>query len=286
MPASPPPLVSTEWLAARLADRAVRVLDASWYLPAQGRDARGEYLAAHIPRAAFFDLDAASDPDSPLPHMLPTDAHFAAIAGGLGVGDDTTVVVYDGSGVNLSAPRAWWMFRAYGHAAVTLLDGGLIKWKAEGRSLEADDAIVSPRRFSARLEQSRVRTMEQMRALEPVGQVVDARAAERFEGRAPEPRAGVRSGHIPGSRNVPFASLVQPDGTVLDRASLARHLSAAGVDPGRPVVATCGSGVTACAVLHALSVLGHDDTALYDGAWTEWGASDLPLELGPAGAAR
>jgi thiosulfate/3-mercaptopyruvate sulfurtransferase len=281
MPDSTPPLVSTEWLAARLGDPAVRVLDASWYLPSQGRDGRAEYLAGHIPGAGFFDLDEASDPGSPLPHMLPDDARFAAIAGALGIGDGATVVVYDGSGANMSAARAWWMFRAYGHEATTLLDGGLGKWKAEGRPLERGEARSGPRSFTARLDRRRVRDGAAVGALDGAAQVVDARAADRFEARAPEPRAGVRSGHVPGSRNVPFTSLVRPDGTLLHPAGLRRRFAEAGVDPARPVVALCGSGVSACAVLHALAVLGGDGT-LYDGSWTEWGSSDRPIETGPA----
>jgi thiosulfate/3-mercaptopyruvate sulfurtransferase len=181
----------------------------------------------------------------------------------------------------MSAARAWWMFRAYGHDAATLLDGGLGKWKAEGRPLERGERRIAPRRFVARLDRRRVLDAAAVGALGGTAQVVDARAAERFEARAAEPRAGVRAGHIPGSRNVPFTSLVRPDGTLLDPAGLRRRFGEAGVNPARPVVALCGSGVTACAVLHALAVLGHDG-ALYDGSWTEWGSSDRPVETGPA----
>lgn len=277
-----PPLVSTGWLAARLDDPALRVVDASWYLPAMGRDGRAEYLAGHVPGAVHLDVEAVSDPSVPLPHMLPSDAQLAAAVGGLGVGDQHTVVVYDASGVNLSAPRVWWMFRAYGHSAVTLLDGGLARWRAEGRPLESGERRHPPASFTARLDRSLVRSLDEVRTRPAAVQVLDARAAERFEGSVPEPRPGVRSGHIPGSLNLPFTELLGSDGLLRPPGELRRRLAEAGVDLGRPVVTSCGSGVTACALLHALELVGHRDHALYDGSWTEWGSAATPLEVGPA----
>lgn len=282
-----PPLVSTEWLATRLGRADVRVVDASWYLPSSGRDAAAEYAAGHVPGAVFFDLDAMSDAGSTLPHMLPPAAEFAARMSALGLDDRHTIVVYDGSGVNLSAARVWWTFRVFGHRAAAVLDGGLGKWKAEGRPLEPGAPHPAPGRFSARLDPSRVRDLAAIRANLGSGpeQVVDTRSAERFEGRQPEPRPGVRSGHIPGSLNLPFTDLVAADGTFLPPERLRARMEAAGVDPRRPVVAACGSGTSACSLVLALELLGHDRVAVYDGSWTEWGGrSDTPVEVGPARA--
>ena len=267
-------LVSTGWLAERLGDPRVRPVDASWYLPAAGRNARAEYATAHVPGAVYFDLDAVSDRTSSLPHMLPGAAEFAAAMGALGLSDDDLLVVYDGSGTNLSAARAWWMFRAFGHEQVALLDGGIGKWRDEGRPVESGTVSLPPRQFTARLDAARVRDLAAMqRIVETRGeQVLDARASARFEGTAPEPRPGLRSGHIPGSLNLPYTELVAPEGTLLPVDELRRRFEAAGVDLSRPIVTTCGSGVTACTLLHALHLLGHRDSALYDGSWTEWGA--------------
>lgn len=272
------PLVSSAWLEGRLGAPDLRVLDASWYLPAAGRDARAEYLAGHIPGAVFFDLDAASDPRSPWPHMLPTADEFARLAGSLGIGDHTQVVIYDGSGTNLSAARAWWMFRAFGHRAVAVLDGGLGKWKAEGRPLEAGPVAVTPEHFQARLDASQVRTLEEVqRALaEGQAQVVDLRAAGRFAGAEPEPRP-IPSGHIPGSLNLPYTALVRPDGTLRSREDLRRVLVESGIDPAKPVIALCGSGTSACTLLLALEVLETGGHALYDGSWTEWASRGMPV---------
>lgn len=280
-----PPLVSTGWLAQRLHRAALRVVDASWYLPNSGRDAEAEYLSGHIPGAVYFDLDATSDRRTALPHMLPEADAFAERMGRLGLGDDDDIVVYDGSGYNLSAARAWWMFRVFGHDRVAVLDGGMGQWRREGRPLETGRVEPAPARFSARLDPARVRTLEQVLELTRTGgeQIVDARPAGRFAGSDPEPRPGLRGGHIPGSRSLPYASLVDDDGVLLPPADLRRRLQEAGVDPGKPVVATCGSGTSACAVLFALHVLGHDRTALYDGSWSEWGGRmDVPVAVGPA----
>jgi len=282
LPPRLPPLVSTTWLAERLGAPGLVVIDASWYMPAMQRDADAEYLAAHVPGAVRVDLEAVSDAASPLPHMLPDAAAFAAHLGALGVGDDDAVVVYDGSRANMTAPRVWWMLRTFGHARAAVLDGGLGKWRAEGRPLESGAPPPRPpARFTARLDATRVRDLEAMRAnLEShAAQVVDARAAERFAGAVSEPRPGLRSGHIPGSASLPYGELVAPDGTVLPPEALRERFERAGIDLGRPVVATCGSGVTACALVLGLAVLGHEEAAVYDGSWTEWGGRpEVPVE--------
>jgi thiosulfate/3-mercaptopyruvate sulfurtransferase len=281
------PLVSTEWLAARLARPDVRVVDGSWYLPTTGRDAAAEYAEGHIPGAVFMDLDASSDQATTLPHMLPAAAAFAARMGALGLDDASIIVIYDGSGVNLSAPRVWWMFRAFGHPRVAVLDGGLGKWKAEGRPMESGIARPPAGHFTARLDPAQVRDLAAVRANLDTGaeQLVDARPVERFEGRQAEFRPGVRSGHIPGSLNLPYAEMVAAGGTVLPAPALRARLEAAGLDLARPIVVTCGSATSACALVLGLAVLGRN-AAVYDGSWTEWGGrDDLPIELGPPRAA-
>ncbi|HEX5817826.1 MAG TPA: 3-mercaptopyruvate sulfurtransferase [Gemmatimonadales bacterium] len=284
---SRPGLVSTAWLADRLGDPRLRLLDASWYLPTANRDPRAEFGAGHLPGAQFFDLDAASDPASQLPHMLPTEAHFASYVRSLGVSSGDWVVVYDGSGNNLSAPRAWWMFRAFGHRDVAVLDGGLGAWRREGRALEEGEAAtMRPGDFTARLQPGMVRHLDAVREAVRAGgaQLVDMRSAGRFMATEPEPRAGLRGGHIPGSRHLHYARLVDAEGRLLEDDALRAVVAGAGVgeDP-RPVIASCGSGVSACALVLALHALGRDDVAVYDGSWTEWGGrDDTPVETGPA----
>ena len=280
-----PALVSTGWLAERLGRPGLRVLDASWYLPAAGRNAPAEYAAGHIPGAVFFDLDATSDPTTTLPHMLPPADRFARQMSALGLADADDLVVYDGSGTNISAARAWWTFRAFGHARTAVLDGGIGKWRAEGRPLEQGAVRLPAARFTARLDPSVVRSLADIQAnLERrAEQVVDLRPAGRFAGVDPEPRPGLRGGHIPGSRSLPHTELVAPDGTLLPPETLRRRLAEAGIDPARPVVATCGSGTSACTLALALHVLGREGTAVYDGSWTEWGSrADTPIATGSA----
>lgn len=278
-------IVETEWLASHLNAPGVVVLDGSMHLPTAKRDAKAEYSAEHVPGAIFFDIDEISDENSRLPHMLPSAAKFASRMKAMGIGDGMKIVVYDSEGL-YSAARVWWMFRIMGHDDVAILNGGLKKWKAEGRPLE--DGVPprrSERHFTARYHADLVRSVEDVKALigNPSVQIVDARSAARFEGTVPEPRAGLRSGHIPGARNVPFTSLLRADGTLKPAEVLAKVFADAGVDPGKPVVASCGSGVTAGVVAFALAMLGHPDAAVYDGSWTEWGAdARLPIETGPA----
>jgi thiosulfate/3-mercaptopyruvate sulfurtransferase len=276
-----PALVSTDWLAARLGSPRLKVVDGSWYLPGSGRDAAAEYLRGHIPGAVFFDLDASSDPNSPLPHMLPAEPAFARRMEALGLDDRDDLVVYDGSGSNLSAARVWWMFRVFGHARVAVLDGGVGKWRREQRPLEQGPVASPPGRFTARLDREAIRDLAAVRSNLATRQelVVDLRPAGRFTGNEPEPRPGIRSGHLPGSRNLPYTELVAADGTILPEGQLRRRLRDRGIDLSQPVVATCGSGTSACTLVLALELLGFRDVAVYDGAWTEWGGrSDTPIE--------
>lgn len=264
-----PPLISTADLAARLGDPDLRIVDASWHL--DGRDARPDFEAERLPGAVFFDLEASSDPDSPLPHMLPSPAAFAARMGGLGLSDAHRIVVYDTVGIRSSA-RAWWMFRVMGAPDVRVLDGGLPKWRAEGRALEHGPVPrPQPAVFAPRPDPTAVADLKAVReALSGQSQVIDARAAARFRGEAPEPRPDLRSGHMPGALNLPFPEVLRPDGTMKPPAELAAAFRAAGVDLDRPVVTSCGSGVTAAILTLALAVLGRD-SRLYDGSWAEWG---------------
>ena len=278
-------MVSTAWLEERLKGPGIRVVDGSWYLPGSGRDAVTEYLAGHIPGAVFFDLDASSDTSTSLPHMLPSPEAFASRMSSLGLNDTDDLVIYDGSGANLSAARVWWTFRVFGHARVSVLDGGLGKWGAEKRPVEQGMVTLAPGRFTARLAGNLVRDLADMLAnvRGRREQVVDLRPEGRFIGRDPEPRPGLRVGHMPGSRNFPYTDLVAADGTILPEDELRRRLTAAGIDLSRPVVATCGSATSACALVLALELLGHRNTAVYDGAWSEWGGlPDTPVETGPS----
>ncbi len=277
-----PYLISTEQLAAELSAPDLVVVDASWYLPTQQRDAHAEYLGEHIPGAVFFDIDAISDMSTDLPHMLARPEQFSSAMRKLGIGDGQRVVVYDGAGL-FSAARVWWTFRTMGTRDVAVLDGGLPKWKAEGRPLEEGPVRRQERHYTARLDNGAVRDFTAVRAALQAGseQVVDARSAERFSGTTPEPRPGLRAGHAPGSFNVPFGKVLNTDGTLKDPAAIRAEFEAAGVDLSRPVVTSCGSGVTAAVLSLALAVAGHRHSALYDGSWAEWGGrDDAPVETG------
>ncbi|WP_299744723.1 3-mercaptopyruvate sulfurtransferase [uncultured Tateyamaria sp.] len=278
----PKTLVSTDWLAAHLKDPDLRVLDASWYLPDAGRDARTEYEAAHIPGARFFDIDEISDARSDLPHMAPPPEKFMSRMRAMGVGDGHQVVVYDGAGI-LSAPRVWWLFRLMGHRDVAVLDGGLPKWLAEGRPIEDIGPVIKDRHLTARFQNHLVRDVTQVSQASKLGstQVVDARAAARFSGEAPEPREGVRSGHVPGSRNLPYDTLLNGDKTLKSRTETRAVFENAGVDLNKPIITTCGSGITAAILALALERMGHDSWSLYDGSWAEWGMSPMvPVATG------
>jgi thiosulfate/3-mercaptopyruvate sulfurtransferase len=277
MSATDDPLVSTEWLARRLNDPSVKILDATFKLPGVMPLPIEDYRAAHIPGAMFFDVDAVADRSSELPHMFPDAPGFASSVGALGVSSEHTVVVYDAGGW-VAAPRAWWMFRAFGHANVRVLDGGLQKWRAEQRPLESGDRSAEPAVFVATFDPSFVADLQAtQQAAESGIQVLDARPAARFEGRAPEPRPGLRAGHIPGSRNLPHAELFDPaTGTMKPLDQLRDAFTAAGVDPTAPVIASCGSGVSAAVPLLALYRLGARGNALFDASWAQWGAPDGP----------
>jgi thiosulfate/3-mercaptopyruvate sulfurtransferase len=287
MPAlSSPWIVETDWLASHLDAPDIVVVDASLHLPTTGRNAKAEYLAEHIPGAVFFDIDDIADETSALPHMLPSTVKFASRVKSLGIGDGTRVIAYDSVGL-YSAARAWWMLRIMGHNDVAVLNGGLKKWKAEGRPVvDGEPPRRTARHFTPRFHAELVRDAGEVKALigHPVTQIVDARSAARFEGREGDPRPGLRAGHIPSSRSVPYAALLNADGTLRSEPELRAVLAAAGVDIARPVVASCGSGVTAGIVALALAVLGRPDTAIYDGSWVEWGVENngLPVVTGPA----
>ncbi|MCR4268157.1 3-mercaptopyruvate sulfurtransferase [Nitratireductor sp. ZSWI3] len=273
--------VSADWLQEHLHDPGLSIVDASWYLPAQGRDARAEYDAGHIPRAVFFDQDAVVDPDSDLPHTLPDARTFERHASSMGISESDTIVVYDGPGM-FSAPRVWWMFRVMGAEKVFVLDGGLDGWRAEGRELTSEPTRIAASVFDAKLDRSRVASLADMRRIvgDASAQIADARPAGRFSGKEPEPRPGVRSGHMPGARSVPALGLAR-EGKLLPADELRALFEAAGIDLDRPVVTSCGSGVTAAVITLALETLGHKDNRLYDGSWTEWGGlPDTPVETG------
>jgi len=273
--------VDADWLQGKLGQPGLTIVDASWYLPAQKRDGRAEYDAAHIPGAVFFDHDLVSDQESPLPHTLPSPQDFAQYVGTMGISADDTIVVYDGPGF-FSAPRAWWMFRVMGVFQVYVLDGGFDRWKAAGRPVTAEKTRIAPCIFHADFDAARVASLADMRRI--VGthesQIADARGPGRFAGTEPEPRAGIRSGHMPGAKNVP-ASMLSENGQLLPRDRLRKLILDAGIDLSQPVVTSCGSGITAAAITLALETLGHTDNRLYDGSWTEWGGlTDTPVVTG------
>jgi thiosulfate/3-mercaptopyruvate sulfurtransferase len=276
-------LTETDELERELDAPDLVIIDATWYMPNTENNARGEYLAEHIPGAIFFDIDEISDSNSAVPHMLPPPEKFSSRMRSMGIGDGSRIVVYDRAGM-FSAPRVWWMFRVMGVDDVSVLNGGLPKWKREGRPLMAGEpAPRTTRHFTARRNLDLVRDVDDMKALvhDKSSIIVDARSPERFAGAAPEPRDGLRAGHIPGAHNVPFGQILNPDGTLKSSSELNKVFETAGVDPHKPVVASCGSGITACVLALALAETGHLRTSVYDGSWSEWGADEsLPIETG------
>ena len=265
------PFVSTEWLAARLADPDIVILDGSWYLPTANRKPYEEYLAGHIPGAVYFDMDEIADKSTGLPHMLPSPEVFAREVGKLGIGDGMTIVIYDESGL-FSAPRVWWEFQAMGAKDVRILEGGGMKWRAEGGPIEAGLVTREPATFTATFHPELVRNFDDVKAaVVGKGQIADARPAGRFAGRDPEPRAGLKSGHMPGAVSLPAAELVR-DGSLKPMAEIKAMIDAAGVNLDKPIITSCGSGATAATLLLALKLAGAKDVAVYDGSWAEWGA--------------
>jgi len=283
MPHSDPrTLVSTAWLETHLKDPDLRIIDASWYLPTTDRDARAEYDAAHIPGARFFDIDEISDLRSDMPHTVPPVEKFMSRMRAMGIGDGHQVVVYDGAGL-MSAARVWWLFRLMGKPDIAVLDGGFPKWQAEGRLIEDLPPVIRDRHMTVQRQAHMIKDVTQVAAASKLGdyEILDARSAGRFAGTEPEPREGLRGGHIPKSKNVPFTSLLNEDSTMKDVDGLKATFAAAGADLSRPVITTCGSGVTACVLSLALQRIGHDRHAVYDGSWSEWGMySDLKVETG------
>jgi thiosulfate/3-mercaptopyruvate sulfurtransferase len=276
-------LTETDWLASELEAPDIVIIDGSWHMPSEGRDARAEYLEEHIPGAIFFDIDEIADTKSPLPHMLPPPEKFSSRMRSMGIGDGSRIVVYDTSGM-FSAARVWWTFRVMGFDDVTVLNGGLPKWKREGLPLESGEPTPrSTRHFTSRRNADLVRDVYDMKSIikDHSAEIIDSRSADRFAGKVAEPRPGVRSGRIPGSINVPYGKLVNADGTLKSKPELARVFARAGVDLGMPIVTSCGSGITASVLALALAEIGHRRTAVYDGSWSEWGADQsLPVESG------
>jgi thiosulfate/3-mercaptopyruvate sulfurtransferase len=277
-------LVSTDWLARNCDNPDLRILDASWYLPAADRDPKAEYDAAHIPGARFFDIDDVADHRSDMPHMAPPPEKFMSRMRALGVGDGHQVVVYDGAGL-MSAARVWWTFKLMGHTDIAVLDGGFPKWQAEGRPIEDMPPVIKDRHMSARFQNHLVRDVTHVSQATKLGtpQIVDARSAARFRGEADEPRAGLRKGHMPGAKNLPFQTLLNENGTLMAPDAIKEAFTQAGIDLTRPVITTCGSGITAAILSLALARIGHDQWSLYDGSWAEWGQFDtLPIATGDA----
>jgi len=277
-------VVSTDWLERHLGTPDIAIVDASWYLPAAGRNARAEFQEARIPGAQFFDIDETADTASPLPHMLPSPEKFSSRMRKLGVGDGKKVICYDGAGL-FSAARAWWMFKVFGHVEAAILDGGLPKWRAEGRPLEdGPPARPQERHFTARFQSMMVRDMKEVSEALKSGaaQLADARSPARFQAKEHETRPGVRSGHMPGAHNIHYATLLKSDGTLKSAADIASVFAAAGVDVSKPVITSCGSGVSAAILTLGLTLIGARRHALYDGSWAEWGGNpDTPVVTGP-----
>lgn len=285
MPHSDPKtLVSTDWLAKHLKDPDLRLLDASWYLPDAGRDPKAEYDAAHIPGARFFDIDEIADLRSELPHMVPPVEKFMSRMRAMGVGDGHQVVVYDGAGI-MSAPRVWWLFRLMGKTDIAVLDGGLPKWQADGHPVDDMPPVIRDRHMTTQVQADMVKDVTQVAASAKLQDwvIVDARGPERFRGEAQEPREGLRPGHIPNSRNVYFRDLLNENGTMKEPGALTALFEAAGVDLSKPIISSCGSGITACVLDLALERMGHPRHAVYDGSWAEWGMyNDLRVATGEA----
>ncbi|MCV6823271.1 MULTISPECIES: 3-mercaptopyruvate sulfurtransferase [Halocynthiibacter] len=278
----PKTLVSTDWLEQHLKDPDLRILDASWYLPDMNRDAKAEYAEAHIPGARFFDIEEISDQRSDLPHMAPTVEKFMSRLRAMGVGDGHQVVVYDGAGL-FSAARVWWLFRLMGKTDVAVLDGGFAKWKAEGKPVDDLPPVIRDRHMIVNRQDHLVRDVTQVASASKLmdHEIVDARGPARFRGDSPEPREGLRAGHIPNAKNVHYATLLNPDGTMKDLAAIKATFEAAGVDLSKPIITSCGSGVTAAILSLALESIGHRNHSLYDGSWAEWGMFDyLKAETG------
>lgn len=277
-------LISTESLSKILGEASVSVMDSSFYLPGQGRNPDQEYLTQHIPGALRFDIDVISDRTSSLPHMLPALEDFERIVGALGIGNDDHVVLYDSNPV-FGSGRAWWMLKTFGHRRVSILDGGLPKWIKEGRPVTSELAHRNHRQFTAKLDPPRVASIDKvMSAIDKRAQIVDARAAARFAGRAPEPRPGLRLGHMPGALNLPYSDLVDGEsGCMRSRREIQARISAVGIDPSQPVIVSCGSGITACVVALGLHLVGAENVSVYDGSWAEWGSMpDTPIISDPS----
>ncbi|HEX5934305.1 MAG TPA: 3-mercaptopyruvate sulfurtransferase [Pseudorhizobium sp.] len=275
-------VVSSDWLAKEMGNPDLQIVDASFYLPAQNRDADAEYAAGHIPGAVRFDHDKVADHSTDLPHMVPSPEVFAEAVGQMGIGENDRIVIYDGPGI-FSAPRAWWLFRTMGARNVYVLDGGLDGWKAEGRPIQSEVPSPAPKTFTPSFRPEKVVNIEKMKSIAEAGsrQIADARGAGRFAAAEPEPRQGLRSGHMPGARSLP-SGIFSADGKLKTLPELRQVIEEAGIDLARPVVTTCGSGITAAIITLALESLGHDDNALYDGSWTEWGSrADTPVVTGP-----